>query len=222
MRPAPEESSKPNHCGRATDLIVAHGFRRANAGLKACATTSRVLPEASRPGGQGPPNGTRDPSGPYDKYVDGASGLCRRMLSVVKLGMWRTTVMRVVRVSRLIAGAEDVAPILYENCVTCHRVGEMAPMSLVTYEETRPWGRSIKNKVLSGEMPPWHADPSVGVFRNERRLTDARATSMGLSLAASSPRPLGLASRCFCSSSTPSPASRSTSLVSYRSRWDWR
>ena len=69
--------------------------------------------------------------------------------------------------------AADVAPILYENCVTCHRVGEMAPMSLVTYAETRPWSRSIKNKVLSGEMPPWHADPSVGEFRNERRLTDA-------------------------------------------------
>ena len=68
---------------------------------------------------------------------------------------------------------EDVAPILYANCVTCHRAGEVAPMSLVTYQETRPWGRSIKNKVVSGEMPPWHADPSVGRFQNERRLTDA-------------------------------------------------
>ena len=68
---------------------------------------------------------------------------------------------------------EDVAPILYENCVICHRAGEVAPMSLITYPETRPWGRSIKNKVLSGEMPPWHADPSVGRFLNERRLADA-------------------------------------------------
>ena len=62
---------------------------------------------------------------------------------------------------------EDVALILYENCVTCHRAGEVAPMSLITYQETRPWGRSIKNKVLAGEMPPWHADPSVGRFLNE-------------------------------------------------------
>jgi len=69
--------------------------------------------------------------------------------------------------------AEHVAPILYENCASCHRAGEMAPMSLVTYEEARPWSRSIKNKVLAGEMPPWHADPAVGRFRNERRLTDA-------------------------------------------------
>ncbi len=68
---------------------------------------------------------------------------------------------------------EDVAPILYDNCVTCHRVGEAAPMSLVTYSETRPWGRSIKNKVTTGEMPPWHANPAVGSFTNARGLTDA-------------------------------------------------
>ena len=52
---------------------------------------------------------------------------------------------------------KDVAPILYENCVTCHRAGEVAPMSLITYQETRPWVRSIKNKVTTGEMPPWKA-----------------------------------------------------------------
>ena len=75
---------------------------------------------------------------------------------------------------------EDVAPILYENCVTCHRAGEVAPMSLITYQETRPWVRSIKNKVMSGEMPPWHADASVGRFLNERRLSDAeRETIVG-------------------------------------------
>ena len=73
---------------------------------------------------------------------------------------------------------EDVAPILYENCVTCHRAGEVAPMSLITYQETRPWGRSIKNKVLVGEMPPWHADPSVGRFLNERRLTVAERDTL--------------------------------------------
>ena len=67
--------------------------------------------------------------------------------------------------------AEDVAPILYENCVTCHRSGEIAPMSLLSYEETRPWSRSIKNQVIVGAMPPWHADPEVGRFANERRLT---------------------------------------------------
>ena len=83
---------------------------------------------------------------------------------------------------------EDVAPILYKNCVTCHRAGEMAPMSLITYEETRPWGRSIKNRVLAGDMPPWHADPSVGRFLNERRLTDVERDTLVQWVDAGAPR----------------------------------
>ena len=68
--------------------------------------------------------------------------------------------------------ARDVAPILYSKCVTCHRAGEVAPMSLLTYEETRPWARAIKEKVLLREMPPWFADPKYGTFANDPRLTD--------------------------------------------------
>ena len=68
--------------------------------------------------------------------------------------------------------AKDVAPILYENCVSCHRPGEVAPMSLLTYQSTRPWARSIKSKVVAREMPPWHADPSASLpFKNDRRLS---------------------------------------------------
>jgi len=67
----------------------------------------------------------------------------------------------------------DVAPILYANCVTCHRAGEIAPMSLITYQETRPWARGIANKVRDGVMPPWHADAPPGTFSNERRLSAA-------------------------------------------------
>jgi mono/diheme cytochrome c family protein len=66
----------------------------------------------------------------------------------------------------------DVAPIFYKNCVQCHRAGEIAPMSLVSYKEARPWARSIKEKVLSRVMPPWHADPRHGEFSNDRRLSD--------------------------------------------------
>jgi hypothetical protein len=69
--------------------------------------------------------------------------------------------------------SHDVAPILYANCVTCHRAGEIAPMSLITYQESRPWARSIANKVRDGVMPPWHADAPAGTFSNERRLTAA-------------------------------------------------
>ena len=69
--------------------------------------------------------------------------------------------------------AKDVAPILYKNCSSCHRPGQIAPMSLLTYEEVRPWARSIRDEVADGTMPPWHADAPHGSFLNERRLTAA-------------------------------------------------
>jgi hypothetical protein len=67
--------------------------------------------------------------------------------------------------------AKDVAPIFYNKCVECHRAGEIAPFSLMSYKESRPWARSIKEKVISKEMPPWHADPNHGTFANDRRLS---------------------------------------------------
>jgi hypothetical protein len=67
----------------------------------------------------------------------------------------------------------DVAPILFTRCAECHRPGESAPMSLLTYKDARPWARSIREQVITRQMPPWHADPRTGSFANERRLTDA-------------------------------------------------
>ena len=66
---------------------------------------------------------------------------------------------------------KDVAPIFHQKCVTCHRPAEIAPMSLITFKDVRPWARSIREKVVSREMPPWHADPAHGTFRNDRSLT---------------------------------------------------
>src|SRR5579872_4390566 len=66
---------------------------------------------------------------------------------------------------------KDVLPILQNNCQECHRAGEVAPMSLMTYEETRPWASAIKTAVLIKKMPPWLADSQYGHFSNERRLT---------------------------------------------------
>ena len=66
---------------------------------------------------------------------------------------------------------KDVAPILYGRCAECHRPGEAAPMSFITYKETRPWAKSIREAVVNREMPPWSADPHVGEFKNDRRLT---------------------------------------------------
>jgi hypothetical protein len=67
--------------------------------------------------------------------------------------------------------SKDVAPILYKNCTSCHRPGEIAPMSLLTFKDTRPWVKSIGTKVSNGVMPPWHADPASGPFLNDRRLS---------------------------------------------------
>ena len=69
---------------------------------------------------------------------------------------------------------KDVAPILQNKCQVCHRPGTFAPMSLLTYEEARPWAKAIKEKVLAREMPPWHIDKNVGVrhFKNDRSLSD--------------------------------------------------
>jgi cytochrome c553 len=66
---------------------------------------------------------------------------------------------------------KNVAPILFKNCVSCHRTNDIGPMPLMTYKESRPWARSIKEKVVSKEMPPWHADPAHGNFANDKRLS---------------------------------------------------
>jgi hypothetical protein len=64
----------------------------------------------------------------------------------------------------------DVEPILQARCQNCHRPGEAAPMSLLTYSDSRPWAKAIKQAVLAKKMPPWSADGSVGHFKNDRRL----------------------------------------------------
>jgi hypothetical protein len=67
---------------------------------------------------------------------------------------------------------KDVAPILNDNCVVCHRPGEAVPMSLTSFDLVRPWAKSMRNMVETRQMPPWHADPSVGEWENDRRLSD--------------------------------------------------
>jgi hypothetical protein len=69
---------------------------------------------------------------------------------------------------------KDIAPIFQEKCEACHRPNSIAPMSLVTFEESRPWARSIKTRVAARQMPPWHIDKTVGIqqFANDRSLND--------------------------------------------------
>src|SRR5262245_38114357 len=75
--------------------------------------------------------------------------------------------------SRTVTFNRDVLPILQKNCQTCHRPGEIAPMSFLSYQDVRPWAKSIKQKVIDRQMPPWFAEPQYGHFRNDRRLSDA-------------------------------------------------
>ena len=72
----------------------------------------------------------------------------------------------------------DVAPILQQHCQECHRAGEIAPMSLLTYQQTRPWAKAIKSAVLSRKMPPWFADPHYGHFSNDRSLSQAEIDTL--------------------------------------------
>jgi hypothetical protein len=76
--------------------------------------------------------------------------------------------------------AKDVAPILEEKCQVCHRPGAMGPMPLVTYDEVRPWVRSIRARVAGREMPPWHLDKTVGIqtYKNDRSLTDEQLNTI--------------------------------------------
>jgi hypothetical protein len=74
--------------------------------------------------------------------------------------------------------SKDVAPIFFSHCTTCHRPGEIAPMSLLTFKDARPWARAIATQVTNGTMPPWHADPAHGQFANERRLTDVEKSTI--------------------------------------------
>ncbi len=73
---------------------------------------------------------------------------------------------------------KDVAPVLFKNCVTCHRPGEAAPMSLLTYEQARPYAKAIANAVVNRTMPPWHADAPPGTFHNERQLTESERQTL--------------------------------------------
>ena len=67
---------------------------------------------------------------------------------------------------------KDVLPILQRSCQNCHRPGTAAPMALLSYEQVRPWARAIKDRVTTRQMPPWHLDRSIGVYRDDPSLSD--------------------------------------------------
>lgn len=102
----------------------------------------------------------------------------KRTVLVILLASVAGLTLNSVGSAREVTFSKDVAPILYKSCAECHRAGEIAPMSLMTYKEVRPWAKSIREKVVGGEMPPWHADPSFGKWRNDRRLSEAEVNTI--------------------------------------------
>jgi len=91
---------------------------------------------------------------------------------------------------RPVTFTKDVAPILQQKCQDCHQPGSIAPMSLRTYDETRPWARSIKDRVMRRQMPPWHIDKTVGIqkFKNHRSLNDDQIETILQWIAAGAPK----------------------------------
>ncbi|HWF10369.1 MAG TPA: hypothetical protein VG297_18000 [Bryobacteraceae bacterium] len=97
-----------------------------------------------------------------------------RIAALAALGFTATAAEITPATPRSVTFTKDIAPILQARCQECHRKGSMAPMSLVTYEETRPWAKAIRQRVITRQMPPWHIDKAVGVqkFKNDMSLTD--------------------------------------------------
>jgi hypothetical protein len=91
-------------------------------------------------------------------------------MSIAAVAMMSTAAMA----QQQVTFTKDIAPILQDHCQVCHRPDTIAPMSLVTYEQTRPWAKSIKAKVIGREMPPWYIEKNVGVqhFNDDLSLTD--------------------------------------------------
>jgi hypothetical protein len=89
--------------------------------------------------------------------------------------MMAPNAMRAADPPKEVTFTKDVAPILQKSCQSCHHPGTAAPMSLLTYQDARPWARSIKQRVTLREMPPWHLDKNVGIreFKNDISLSDA-------------------------------------------------
>lgn len=110
---------------------------------------------------------------------------------------------------------KDIAPILYRSCVECHRPNQVAPMSLLSYQESRPWAKAIKSKVTSREMPPWFADPHYGKFKNDKSLSQDEIDKLTAWADAGAPQGTGTAPAApqFAEGGWSHPSGRPPDLV---------
>ena len=104
-----------------------------------------------------------------------SAGYGRRKLQAGLVGMGAVLVLAApAAAAETPTFSKDVAPILQAKCQSCHQPNSIAPMSLMTFQEARPWARSIRERVSARQMPPWHIDKSVGIqsFKNDMSLSD--------------------------------------------------
>jgi len=103
-----------------------------------------------------------------------------RRLALAAPLLTATLVVAAADGARPVTFSKDVAPILQAKCQECHQPDSIAPMSLITYQQARPWARSIKERVATRQMPPWHIDKTVGVqkFKNDMSLTDEQIATI--------------------------------------------
>src|SRR3954447_5421771 len=111
-----------------------------------------------------------------------------------KTGLLGAVLVGAASAASVVGGApptfnRDVAPIFYSRCVSCHRPGEVAPMSLLTFQDARPWAGAIKARVAAREMPPWFAAAGFGhEFAHDNRLTGAQVETIVAWVDAGAPR----------------------------------
>ena len=108
------------------------------------------------------------------------SRLGRRLMTAATMALIGAATSEAQTPPRPVTFTRDVAPIFQQKCETCHRPDSIAPMSLRTYEEARPWARSIRARVDARQMPPWHIDKTAGIqqFQNDRSLSEAQLATV--------------------------------------------
>jgi hypothetical protein len=113
-----------------------------------------------------------------------------KFLPLVTAGLLVSFASQVPAQSNAVTFSKDIAPILQENCQTCHRPGQMGPMALISYDQVRPWAPVIKARVIAREMPPWHLDKTVGIqdYDNDVSLSDEQINTISQWVDAGAPQ----------------------------------
>src|SRR5262249_36871332 len=123
------------------------------------------------------------PSRPFGRLRGGIfEGEIMKRLFIVLLIMLAAAAGLIMRRNEAagVTFTKDVAPIVFNKCANCHRLGEVAPMPLTSYAETRPWSKAIREEVVGRSMPPWYADPHTSTlkFSNDRRLSQKESDTI--------------------------------------------